>query len=118
MTNLMLKTAFWMAVLMVGALSLAPAEQLPVQVFDIWDKAQHASGFVLLTLLGGTAYRSQRMLVLIGMLTYGALIEVAQSATGWRHGDLQDLLADAVGVMLGAAILAVAQPRQTRSDPQ
>jgi VanZ family protein len=118
MTSLLLKTAFWLAMVMVGTLSLTPVEELPAQVFNIWDKAQHAGGFALLTLLGGMAYRSQRLRILIGMLTYGGLIEVAQSATGWRHGDLQDLLADAVGVMLGAAILAVAQSKQSRSNPQ
>lgn len=105
MTSLMLKTAFWIALAAVGLLSLTPVEHLPSQVFDVWDKAQHAAGFALLALLGGLAHRDQRPRVLIGLLLYGALIEVAQSATGWRHGDLLDLLADAVGVLAGLLAL-------------
>jgi VanZ family protein len=105
MTTLMLKTAFWTALAAVGLLSLTPVEHLPSQVFDVWDKAQHAAGFALLALLGGTAHRDQRPRVLTGLLLYGGLIEVAQSATGWRHGDLLDLLADGVGVLAGMLAL-------------
>lgn len=105
MTNLMLKTAFWIALAAVGLLSLTPVEHLPSQVFDVWDKAQHAAGFALLAVLGGAAHRHQHLRVLSGLLLYGALIEVVQSATGWRHGDLLDLLADAVGVLAGMLAL-------------
>ncbi|MDQ7744355.1 VanZ family protein [Hydrogenophaga pseudoflava] len=118
MNRLLLKTAFWTAVAMVGALSLAPVTELPAQVFDTWDKAQHAGGFLLLALLGGLAYPGPRGKVLIGLLLYGALIEVAQSATGWRNGDLLDLLADAVGIWLGAVVLAIPLPWPQRSRPQ
>lgn len=107
MTTLMLKTVFWIALAAVGLLSLTPVEHLPSQVFDVWDKAQHAAGFALLALLGGTAYRDQRPRVLFGLLLYGALIEVAQTATGWRHGDLMDLLADGLGVLAGLLALGV-----------
>jgi VanZ family protein len=105
MTTLALKTAFWIALAAVGLLSLTPVEHLPSQVFDVWDKAQHAAGFALLALLGGAAHCNQRPRVLIGLLLYGAFIEVAQSATGWRHGDLLDLLADAIGALAGMLAL-------------
>lgn len=118
MNHLLLKTAFWAAVAVVGALSLAPVTELPAQVFDTWDKAQHAGGFLLLALLGGLAYPGPRAKVLIGLLVYGALIEVAQSATGWRNGDPLDLLADAVGVCAGTLVLAMPLPRPQRSRPQ
>ena len=118
MNHLLLKTAFWAAVALVGTLSLAPVTELPEPVLNTWDKAQHAGGFLMLTLLGGLAYPKPRAKVLIGLLAYGALIEVAQSATGWRNGDLLDLLADAVGVGLGALVLAIPLPRSQRSRPQ
>lgn len=118
MNHLLLKTAFWANVLLVGALSLAPVTELPAQVFNIWDKAQHAGGFLLLVILGGLAYPTRRGKVLIGLLFYGALIEVAQSLTGWRNGDLLDLLADAVGVWLGALVLAIPMSLAQRSRPQ
>ncbi|QBM28830.1 VanZ family protein [Hydrogenophaga pseudoflava] len=118
MNRLLLKAAFWAAVVLVGTLSLVPATELPAQVFNIWDKAQHAGGFLLLALLGGLAYQKPRGRVLFGLLVYGALIEVAQSATGWRNGDLFDLVADAVGVWLGALLLAMPLPWSQRSRPQ
>lgn len=118
MNRLLLIAAFWAAMVLVGALSLVPATELPAQVFSIWDKAQHAGGFLLLALLGGLAYPTSRGKVLIGLLVYGALIEVAQSATGWRNGDLFDLLADAVGVWLGALLLAIPLSWSHRSRPQ
>lgn len=118
MNHLLLKTAFWTVVALVGVLSLAPVTELPAQVLNIWDKAQHTVGFVLLTLLGGLAYSRQPGKVLTGLLVYGALIEMMQSATGWRNGDLLDLLADAAGVWLGSLILAIPQLRSSRSRPQ
>jgi hypothetical protein len=33
------------------------------------------------------------------------LIELAQSATGWRQGDGLDLLADGAGIALGTGLL-------------
>jgi VanZ family protein len=84
----------------------------------MWDKAQHAGGFMLLTLLGGLAYPRPQARVLFGLLGYGALIEMAQAATGWRNGDLLDLLADAIGIGLGSLILAVHLIWSRRSRPQ
>lgn len=118
MNHLLLRTAFWVAMTLVGTLSLVPVTELPAQAFNIWDKAQHAAGFMVLTLLGGLAYPRPQGKVLIGLLVYGALIEVAQSATGWRNGDLLDLLADATGVWLGSLVLAIIQLWPPRSRPQ
>ena len=44
--------------------------------------------------------------VLLGMLAYGAGLELAQWAVGWRFAEWADLAADAVGV--GLAWLCVA----------
>jgi VanZ family protein len=96
--------AFWLAAVVVGALSLTPVQHLPPQVFDIWDKAQHAAGFAVLALLGRLAYPNATFALVLGLLGYGAAIELAQSATGWRSGDVQDWLADAAGVMVGLAL--------------
>jgi VanZ family protein len=84
--------------------ALTPASYLPDQVFDIWDKAQHASAFLVLTGLGFWAFPASAMRVAVGLLVYGGMIELAQAATGWRTGDWQDWVADAIGVL--AACLA------------
>lgn len=78
-----------------------PINALPVGVFDWWDKAQHALGFTVLSIFGIFSYPSSRFPVLIGLIAFGAAIEVAQAAIGWRYGDWGDLMADAIGVFSG-----------------
>ena len=106
--------AFWRAamvctVMTVAVLTLLPADRLPpVPVFSWWDKAQHALAFGVLTLLArlgwpkGSVWRQA-----LGLVGYGVLIEFAQAATGWRHGEVADALADAVGVVAGLGVAAL-----------
>ena len=104
--------AFWGLALAITVLSLTPVEHLPPQVFDWWDKAQHALGFALLTIAARLAYSAwSGRHVWAGLLLYGAAIELAQAASGWRHGDVADWIADAVGVGIGWVMLAVTQRR-------
>jgi VanZ family protein len=79
-----------------------PVDELPAITLDIWDKAQHATGFCALAVLGLWAYPKHFARVCIGLLLFGVAIEVAQSASGWRTGDLFDWVADAVGIALAA----------------
>lgn len=99
-----IKLAFWASLACVVTLSLMPVEQLPDQVSRVWDKAQHAGGFAVLTALGLLAYPRSAWSVCTGLLLTGAGIELAQHAIGWRHGDIADLLADAVGILATAAV--------------
>ena len=108
-----IRVAFWISLLCVVVLSLLPTEQLPDQVSLIWDKAQHAAGFAGLTFLGLMGYPGAVKRVCFGLLVAGAMIELAQHATGWRHGDLEDLFADLVGIVVAAAIWMLAR----RSKP-
>src|SRR5690606_4754931 len=80
------RISFWLGLCVVITLSLMPVEQLPQQVSLVWDKAQHAAGFAGLTLLGLFGYAAHLSRVSIGLVLTGALIEMAQHATGWRHG--------------------------------
>ena len=102
---LLTKSAFWLCAVVVAVLSLLPVAYLPPQSFDIWDKAQHTGGFAVLTLLGHFAYPRHLWRVCLGLIAYGATIELAQSATGWRHGDGLDLLAGGLGIAGGTALL-------------
>lgn len=98
------RMAFWPACVAVGVLSLMPVEHLPPQVFDIWDKAQHATGFAVLAFLGQRAHGRSLIAIALGLLIYGGVIELAQSATGWRFGDVWDWLADGIGIALGLVL--------------
>jgi len=46
------------------------------------------------------------MRVVVGMLAYGAGLEVAQWAVGWRYAEWTDVAADAVGVVLAWVCVA------------
>jgi len=94
----LVQAAFWVCVLGTIFLSLVPVALLP-QAFNWWDKAQHALGFAVLTVLGLLAYPKLRWQLPWGLLLLGAFIELAQAASGWRRGDWLDLLADAVGIL-------------------
>jgi VanZ family protein len=96
------KPAFWLACIAVATLSLLPVNELPSMVMNLWDKAQHAMGFFGLGLLGIQAYRQRLLKVCIGLLLFGAAIEVAQALSGWRTGDPLDWLADATGIVMAA----------------
>jgi len=110
-----LQAAFWLALGAVAVLSLLPGPYLPPLAFDVWDKAQHAGAFAGLAALGLPAYPRQPGRVLLGLLAYGVAIEAAQSATGWRYGDWQDWLADALGVLVGWGAWKLWRCRSTQS---
>jgi VanZ family protein len=82
----------------VTVLALLPVQHLQLPVFDWWDKAQHVVAFVVLT--GGALllWPGASARVVIGMIAYGAAIELAQWAVGWRFAEWSDLAADTVGV--------------------
>lgn len=99
--SLLWRSSFWLLLLGTLWLSLVPVDQIP-SAFSFWDKAQHALGFAALCLLGLLAYPGRVGLLMFGLALFGAGIECAQWATGWRHGDWQDWLADCLGMMMGA----------------
>ena len=81
-------------------LVLIPQEFVSSAIFDWLDKAQHALAFGVLMLLGFIAHPKYFWRVVIGLILYGAVIEIIQSSTGWRQGDVMDALADSVGVLV------------------
>jgi VanZ family protein len=89
-----------------------PVEFLPPDVFDWWDKLQHALAFGVLTLLGLVAYGRNSTSIkrmTIAMVIYGALIELLQAVSGWRYGEFWDWLADVLGVAIAWGVFAYIQ---------
>lgn len=84
----------------VTTFALLPVEHLQLPVFDLWDKAQHALAFALLTGWALLCWPHWAWRVALGMLAYGAGIELAQWAVGWRFAEWADLAADALGVLV------------------
>lgn len=100
----LLRWSFWSLLLAVVVLSLLPTSYLPPQAFSLWDKAQHALGFLALGLLGQAAYPHRCTPLLLALLMMGGAIELAQAATGWRYGEWADWLADALGLLAASAM--------------
>lgn len=91
-----------LAMLALLVLSLAPSSlALPTTG---WDKGNHALGFAVLGLLGQWAWPGRTAIVLTALLAYGGLIELLQSFTPDRSAEAVDLLADWVGLLLGAGL--------------
>ena len=93
------RLAFGLCVLAVLALALMPSD-LPIPSTG-WDKSNHLLAFSVMALLGIRAFPGRTMAVLAGLLAYGVLIEVLQSFTPSRSADWHDVVADAVGLVLG-----------------
>lgn len=101
----------WRAVLaalavVIGYLALTP---LPPPAADLgWDKLNHACAFAALAAAAWLSVRSprRRAPALLAVLAYGALIELAQTQVPGRSGEWGDLLADAVGIGVGAWLAA------------
>jgi VanZ family protein len=90
-------------------LALSPAPYLPpLDIFNWWDKAQHAIGYGGLTILALLAYPHKPKLKMAALLfIHGSLIELLQYFSGYRYGDWQDALADGLGVVLGMALFVL-----------
>lgn len=108
------KPIFWLGLASVTVLSLLPVGYLPPPVFSLWDKAQHALGFGVLTVLALRAYPQRAWQLLPLLLVHGGAIELAQAATGWRYGEWLDLLADAVGILAASVLWFVLNNRLRR----
>jgi VanZ family protein len=102
-----LKFLFWTSFVVINVLALSPAPFLPPEIFDWWDKAQHAIAFAVLAVLAVLAYpEASRLRIALLLMGQGVLIEVLQYYGGYRFGDWQDAVADGVGVLLGLSLVA------------
>jgi VanZ family protein len=91
----------------VGIAALSPGA-LAVTV-TASDKIDHVLGFAALSATGLLACAPQwRRAVLVGasMLAYGALIELLQTQVPGRSGELADVVADAIGIAFGVAVVS------------
>ncbi len=72
------------------------------------DKLKHVLAFAALgfaATLAGRASVPRQWRVVLSLLAYGAFIEVVQSYLPSRRGDWLDMLADALGVAVGMALV-------------
>lgn len=89
------------------AAALMPALWPQVSVRDIMslDKWLHGIAFVLLALwFSGQYARSAYWRIAVGLLLFGALIEICQYFTYHRSAEWGDFYADAAGIAVGLAL--------------
>ena len=101
-------TIFW-ATLIITTIAML-IELAPKQTgWMYWDKVQHVLVFMMLSLLGANAYLHKYYLA-IGLILYGAIIEVLQNMlTITRQASIYDWVTDVVGVCIGLVIFALLQ---------
>lgn len=89
----------------VSALAWTPGD--PQIGLSTWDKLNHLAAFAALgavaTLWRGPQPGAWRA-VALGLLAYGVLIEWVQTGIAGRSGDLADVVADALGLVLGLLV--------------
>ena len=107
-----LRLLFWLGLAGLTALARVPAPYIPpLEIFSLWDKAQHALGYGTLTLSALLAYPSAHKLRLAALvLAHGVLIEALQHLLGHRVGEWQDAAADALGVLLALGVARLVGP--------
>ena len=100
------RALFWLCFVGLTGLTLSPAPYLPpMDIFNWWDKTQHVIGFGSLTMSALLAYpKTSKWKVVALLCLHGCLIEVLQYFSGYRFGDWEDAVADAVGVVLGLLV--------------
>ena len=96
-----------LALLAIVVCYLAFTPTPPQMVGAWWDKANHALAFVALTFTACLAFPKpwrSIWLVMLGMLAFGAAIEVVQAFVPGRSCEWEDLLADSVGIVAGVLV--------------
>jgi len=91
--------------LVIAVLSLLPAQYVPT--VDLWDKVKHTLAYVLLAFwFGSVVVRRSLLPLVLSLSAFGGLIELAQQWMQWgRSGELADLVANALGIGIGVALV-------------
>lgn len=109
-----LRTVFWAACLFSFVMAVIPHP--PTLPGEPSDKVQHIVAFLVLAALGHFAYpRLKKRKLLLGLMVFGALIEVAQAIPMiHRDSDPLDWLADTGAALAVLVVVAVWGYFQTR----
>jgi len=114
----------WRALLlamMLGVCWLAFTPQPRALPFGNADKLHHVAAFIVLAacaLLGSGAGRHAAGRAALAMGAFGVFIELVQSQTPGRTGDVPDLIADAFGIAIGVALVLAARRRFPEAAPR
>lgn len=103
--------AFWLCLLILAILSWTPGADLPRT--GLSGKIEHFVAYAGTMLIGGLAWpaRSEAPLLIGGLTTYAALMELGQLVAPGRYASFWDFLAGAIGIAVAAAVLRLVVAR-------
>ena len=96
----------WYALGAALLLAVAILSLMPLPDAGVGDKISHVVTYIALAGYFSVLARQARALyrVAVGIMVYGALIEIAQGLTGYRNAEWGDLLANGVGTAVGVTL--------------
>jgi VanZ family protein len=93
-----------LACLILLYITLAPGKDVP-GVGLVWDKAEHATAWAVLTGAGLLLSTKRRWMIPLFAFLFGAAVEILQAVMPLgRDGDVRDLIADSVGIIAAWAV--------------
>ncbi len=112
----LLQCVFSVALVVVFVLAMIPVAVVPV-VVSFQDKLHHSAAFAVLMLLGVAGWPGRHARLATGLLVYGVAIEVCQHTfTAHRVGEVQDVVADGLGIAIGWLLARRMDGRHARSQ--
>lgn len=99
---LICRIIFILLLVLVMVLSLAPVSQPD---FSPNDKVNHFIAYGTLSFVGLFAF-PRWVWVILGLFCYGVLIEFLQGMTAYRFASGADVIANSLGLLLGAGVFA------------
>jgi VanZ family protein len=92
---------FWAAMVAVLILSVLPISSPKFSIFSWEDKLHHFMAYGVLCFLAIKSYGTKHPLwkIGVGLVSFGLVVEIIQSTTNYRYGELMDLAANTLGIL-------------------
>lgn len=98
--HFLFKRLFWLALSVAYFAAIVPQDVAP-SIPEISDKAHHVFAFMVLGILFRFAYKINYWYALVLLIGFGGLIEISQYYTPTRVAEMNDVLADTIGALIG-----------------
>lgn len=103
--SLLNSNALWLAIVVtisIIVLSLVNLGAAPIN-FNVSDKIQHTVAYTVLSFLWLIVFRNykKKVIVIAACIVLGIILEYLQGQTGYRYFEVNDMLANTIGVLLG-----------------
>ncbi len=102
------RAAFAVGLVLVIVLSLMPMSYEPPQT-GLSDKIEHFIAYCALAAAGATGFQGPRarLIIVFGLIGFGILLEIGQLFSPGRQTSGGDVIANALGVVCGAAVASI-----------